>query len=65
MNVTDDEKIISIAVKAAVKMKELNIPSAMSYDVAERVFVELRQKGVKLPAGFTAELTLKIKDLLK
>ena len=62
---TDEDKITAIAVKAAVKMKELNIPSAMAYDVAETVFTEFKKKGTKLPPGFTAELTVKIKDLLK
>lgn len=65
MNVTDDEKISVIAALTAAKMKESKIPSAMSYDMAEVVFKELRKKGVKLPGGFTAALTMKIKDLLK
>ena len=46
-------------------MKEQQIPSAMSYDVAEVIFKELKKKGAKLPGGFTADLTVKIKALLK
>ena len=62
---TDDEKITAIAVLAVNKMKELQIPSTMSYDMAEEVFRELKKKGAKLPPGFTAALTVKIKALLK
>ena len=62
---TNDEKIAAIAAMAVIEMKEKAIPSAMSYDVAERIFVELKKKGAKLPGGFTAALTVKIKALLK
>ena len=62
---TDDEKITAIAAIAAIKMKESGMSSTMSYDMAEEVFKELKKKGVKLPPGFTAELTVKIKALLK
>ena len=62
---TDEEKIAAVALVAATKMRESQIPSAMSYDMAERVFAELRKKGVQLPPGFTAALTVKIKALLK
>ena len=62
---TDEDKITAIAAMAVAKMKESKIPSAMAYDMAERVFVELKKKGAKLPPGFTAALTMKIKDLLK
>ncbi len=60
-----DSEITAIAMIAAAKMKECSIPSTMSYDMAEAVFKEFRKKGAKLPPGFTAELTVKIKDLLK
>ena len=62
---TDNEKITAIAVLAVNKMKELQIPSTMSYDMAEELFREFKKKGAKLPPGFTAALTVKIKDLLK
>ena len=62
---TDDEKITAIAAITAIKMKESGMSSTMSYDMAEEVFKELKKKGVKLPPGFTAELTVKIKALLK
>ncbi len=62
---TDADKIAAIAAMAVIKMKEDGIPSAMAYDVAEGVFKELKKKGAKLPPGFTAALTVKIKDLLK
>ena len=62
---TDSDKITGVAILAVSKMKELNIPSTMSYDVAEEIFKEFKKKGAKLPPGFTAALTMKIKDLLK
>ena len=61
----DEDKIAAIAAIAAIKMKESGMSSTMSYDMAEEVFKELKKKGVKLPPGFTAELTVKIKALLK
>ena len=60
-----DKEIEMIAALAVINMKEQGIPSTMSYDMAERIFVELRKKGAKLPGGFTAALTMKIKALLK
>ena len=60
-----DKEISAIAALAVIKMKESSIPSAAAYDVAEVVFKEFRKKGVKLPPGFTAALTVKIKALLK
>ena len=62
---TDDLIITKIAVSAAIKMKEAGIPSSMAYDMAETIFKELREKGAKLPPGFTSALTVKIKALLK
>ncbi len=62
---TDEEKIAAIAAMAVIKMKESSIPSAMAYDMAEGIFRSFKQKGVKLPPGFTAALTVKIKALLK
>ena len=61
----DEDKIAAIAAIAAIKMKESGMSSTMSYDMAEVIFKELKKKGVKLPPGFTAELTVKIKALLK
>lgn len=61
----NDEKISVIAALTAAKMKESKIPSSMSYDMAETITKEFKQKGAKLPPGFTAALTVKIKDLLK
>ena len=62
---TDEEKISLIAARAVIEMKERDIPSDMSYDMAEEIFKSLKQKGAKLPPGFTASLTVKIKALLK
>jgi len=62
---TDEEKIGLIAASAAIKMKESQLPSSTAYDVAEEITKELKQKGAKLPPGFTAGLTVKIKALLK
>lgn len=62
---SDDEKIAVIAALAVTKMQEEKIPAAMSYDVAETIFKQFKEKGAKLPPGFTANLTMKIKALLK
>ena len=61
----DEDKITAIAMMAVIKMKESSIPSTMAYDMAEEIYKEFKQKGVKLPPGFTAGLTVKIKALLK
>lgn len=64
---TDEGKIEMIAAMAAIKMKETGIPvsSAMAYNMAEGITKEFKKKGAKLPPGFTAGLTVKIKALLK
>lgn len=62
---TNEDKLKMIAAMAAIKMKETGIPSTMAYDVVEGITKEFKKKGAKLPPGFTAGLTVKIKALLK